>query len=113
MNALGHSGLEPTAEQPGAEPVTLATHPRAAGHIRRAKGWGGLLAFAIVGLLSWHAGIDAFEAGLRAVAAGIVGFMVAWALSIYAWRLLVEAEQRIAQEPASTEAAGDPERPAA
>ena len=96
------------------EPLTLATHPRAARHIRWAKGWGGLVAFALVAWLSWRAGMGAFDAGARALAAGVVGFLAAWAASLYVCRILVEAEHKLAAEQereaegADRDAAGDP-----
>ncbi len=72
---------------------SLAT--RAASHVRWAKGWGGLAAFALVAYLSWRAGMSAFDAGARALGAGVVGFLAAWAASLYVCRVLVEAERRL------------------
>ena len=99
MRALEHTQAEAGDRGPlGAEPLTLATHPRASRHIRWAKGWGGLVAFAVVAWLSWRAGMSAFDAGARALAAGIVGFLAAWAASLYVCRVLVEAEHKLAAE---------------
>lgn len=92
---------------PGGEPLTLATHPRAARHIRWAKGWGGLVAFALVAWLSWRTGMSAFDAGARALAAGVVGFLAAWAASLYICRVLVEAEHKLAAEQEREAAAAD------
>ena len=80
--------------------LKLSQHPRAARHIRAAKGWGGLLGFAVVALLSWQAGIPPFDVGLRALAGGVVGYVVAWAGAVHAWRHLAVAEIRAAQRAA-------------
>ena len=107
MSALGDVDLAaPADERGGGERPTVAGHPRASRHIRLAKGWGGLLGFAVVALLSWRAGMDAFEAGLRALAAGVVGFMAAWAATLFIWRIVVEAEHRIAAREAQEAAGG-------
>ena len=76
--------------------LKLSEHPRAARQIRSAKGWGGLLGFAVVGLLSWQAGVPPFEIGLRALIGGIVGYVVGWAGAVHAWRHLAVAEIRAA-----------------
>jgi hypothetical protein len=75
-------------------PPSIATHPRAARGIARLKAWAGLLGFALVGLLSWRAGADPFEAGLRALATGIGLYLVAWAAGIALWRQLVLHEMK-------------------
>ena len=77
--------------------LRLSAHPRAARHIRAAKGWGGLVGFAAVGLLSYQAGILPFEVGVRALLGGIVGYVVAWAIAVHVWRHLAVAEIRAAQ----------------
>lgn len=96
----------------GAEPK-VGAHPRAALQIRKAKGWGGLVAFLLVFVLSLQAGAPVFDALWRALLAGIVGLMVAWAAAVVAWRHLIGAEARAAQRAAiaaaearQTEAAG-------
>ncbi len=73
---------------------SVATHPRAAGQVRRAKGLGGLAGFAIAAYLSLRAGVPADQAGLRALAAGVAGYMLAWACAVTVWRHLVVAELR-------------------
>ena len=73
---------------------SIATHPRAAAQVRRAKGWGGLGGFAIAGLLSLQAGVPTFDVCLRALVAGVVGYILAWACSVTIWRHLVLAELR-------------------
>lgn len=77
--------------------LKLSDHPRAARQIRAAKGWGGLLGFGLVALLSWQAGIPPFDVGVRALAGGTVGYVVGWAGAVHAWRHLAVAEIRAAQ----------------
>lgn len=84
-------------DQPSDGTMRLADHPRARRHIRKAKGWGGLLAFVLVGLLSLRAGVPAFEAGVRALLAGGAGYAVAWGAAVLAWRHLAVAEVRAAE----------------
>ena len=78
--------------------ASVANHPRARAAVRRAKGWGGLIGFAIAAYLSFKAGVPAADAGLRALAAGIAGRILAWACAVAVWRHLVVAELRAAYE---------------
>jgi hypothetical protein len=78
--------------------ASVANHPRARAAVRRAKGWGGLMGFAIAAFLSFKAGVPAADAGLRALAAGIAGRFLAWACAVAVWRHLVVAELRAAYE---------------
>ena len=80
--------------------MKLSEHPRAARHIRAAKGWGGLLGFGAVGFLSFGAGVPEFEVGLRALAGGVAGYVVAWTGAVHVWRHLAVAELRAAQRRA-------------
>ena len=96
MSAGGDSELQAAEPHGQGQRPTVADHPRASRHVRLAKGWGGLIGFVLVAVLSWRAGRGAFDVGLRALAAGLVGFIVAWAVTLSAWRLLVEAEPRLA-----------------
>ena len=99
MTMLDDMGLRPGDDPTRLQaPLTLATHPRAARRIRQAKGWGGLVGFALVAWLCWGAGMSAFDAGVRALGGGIVGFLAAWAASLTFWRILVEAEHKVAAE---------------
>lgn len=77
---------------------SLASHPRAAVQIRRAKGWGGLAGFLIAAYLSLKASVPPDLIGLRAVAAGAAGYMLGWACSVAIWRQLVIAEMRAITE---------------
>lgn len=81
--------------------LSIAAHPRASYQVRRAKGWGGILGFALAGYLSYKAGVPTFDLGLRALIAGIVGYMLAWFCAVTVWRHLVLAELRAAVERAS------------
>lgn len=80
--------------------LKLSQHPRAARHIRAAKGWGGLIGFGLVALLSYRAGVPDFEVGVRALAGGVVGYLVAWTGAVHVWRHLAVAELRAAQRRA-------------
>jgi len=73
---------------------SVANHPRAGAQIARAKAWGGLGGFLLVGFLSWRAGVPAADALLRAIAGGVVVYLAAWACAVTIWRHLVIAELR-------------------
>lgn len=73
---------------------SVANHPRAGAQVARAKAWGGLAGFALVGLLSWRAGAPIADALLRALAGGVVGYLATWAAAVLVWRHLVVAELR-------------------
>jgi hypothetical protein len=75
----------------GASGPSVATHPRAALHVARAKGWAGLAGFLVGGYLSLPTSTLA-AAGLRALVAGIVCYLVAWAGAVFVWRQLVVLE---------------------
>jgi len=78
--------------------ISVAAHPRARAHVRRAKGWGGLLGFVLAAYLSLSAGVPADEAGLRAIVGGFGGYLLAWAVSVTVWRQLVLAELHLAAD---------------
>lgn len=80
--------------------LSVAGHPRAAGQVRMAKGWGGLAAFAITAYLSLSHGAAADVAGMRALAAGVIGYVLAWACAVMVWRQLMVAEIRAKVERA-------------
>lgn len=98
------------AQPPAGDGIRLSAHPKARRHIGMAKGWGGLIAFAIVLKLSRGSAAlpwpDAIE---RACVAGVVGYVVAWAIAQTVWRhiALAELEQlrtkliRMAEEQAA------------
>lgn len=88
--------------------VSVAAHPRAAAHIRRAKGTGGIGFFAIAAYLSYKAGVSPDQVALRALAFGIGGYMLAWMCSVTIWRHLVLAELRAAVESGRARLEGPP-----
>jgi hypothetical protein len=77
--------------------VRLRAHPRARRHIAAAKGWGGLVGFAVTLWLSLRAGAPGFDALLRALVGGVGLYVVAWTCAIAAWRHIAIAEVRAAQ----------------
>jgi hypothetical protein len=87
--------------------MSVAAHPRAARQIRLAKGWGGLLAFAITAYLSVGHGAPLYLAGGRALVAGMAGRLVASFCAVMVWRQLMIAELRARVERARR-ASGSP-----
>jgi hypothetical protein len=85
--------------------VRLRAHPRARRHISAAKGWGGLLGFALTLWLSLQAGSPTPDAMARALMGGVGLYVVAWACAIVAWRHIAIAEVRFAQRRLEEEAA--------
>ena len=77
--------------------IRLCDHPRATRQIELARGWGGIGAFALVGLLALSAGVPTASAGLRALLAGVVGYMACWFLAVMVWRHLAVAEEAAAR----------------
>ena len=78
--------------------ASIASHPRAKASIRRAKGWAGIVGFAMAGFVSLQASVPLFQAGLRALGAGVIGYMLAWWVGVLVWRQLILAEQKAAYE---------------
>jgi hypothetical protein len=74
--------------------ISVSTHPHAARNIRKLKAWAGLAGFLLVGLLSYQAGVDPFEALVRALIAGIGLYLAAWMAGVTLWRSLVVEEAR-------------------
>lgn len=77
--------------------IRLSSHPRATRQIELARGWGGIGAFVLVGLLALSSGVPTASAGLRALIAGVVGYMVCWFLAVMVWRHLAVAEEAAAR----------------
>ena len=77
--------------------IRLCDHPRATRQIELVRGWGGIGAFVLVGLLALSAGVPAASAGLRALIAGVVGYMACWFLAVTVWRHLAVAEESAAR----------------
>jgi hypothetical protein len=93
--------------------ISVAGHPRAAAQVRRAKGLGGIISFAIAAYLSYKAGVPSDQIALRALAVGVAGYMLAWACSVTVWRHLVLAELRAAVESGRARLETTPRAPAA
>lgn len=74
--------------------ISVSAHPRASRTVTRMKAWAGLLGFLLVGVLSYQAGVEPFEAVLRALIAGIALYLAAWAAGVAFWRSLVVEEAR-------------------
>jgi hypothetical protein len=85
--------------------VKLTDHPRARRQIATAKGWGGLLGFVIVFVLSRRAHMSAFESGLHALAGGIGLYLLAWAGMVAIWREIAVAEVARARRIIAAQAA--------
>lgn len=72
--------------------IRLSAHPRARRHIAIAKGWGGLIAFAVVLKLAHGAGLPWPDAIERGVLGGVVGYLAAWLIVQTIWRHIALAE---------------------
>ncbi|HEY4098023.1 MAG TPA: hypothetical protein VGM33_21045 [Baekduia sp.] len=72
--------------------IRLTTHPRARRHIRAAKGWSGLIAFALVVYLSRGAALPWADALLRGLLGGIAGYLAGWLIAVAVWRQIALAE---------------------
>jgi hypothetical protein len=77
---------------PSPTTISVAAHPRAAGAIRRAKGYGGLGGFVLGAALSLRAGVPVPDAALRGVEAGAGGYVALWFATVMVWRQLAVAE---------------------
>jgi hypothetical protein len=74
--------------------VCVASHPRSASGVRRAKGLGGLLGAALAMILAHGAHLPLLDVLLRGLAGGIAGQLVLWAVAVAVARQLVIAEIR-------------------
>lgn len=84
---------------------SVANHPRAGAQIARAKAWGGLAGFLLVGLLSMRAHVPLPDTLMRAIMGGVVGYVATWAGAVLVWRHLVVAELRAVRRQRTAEAA--------
>ena len=82
------------AAEPAADGISVASHPRSASAVRRAKGAGGLLGAILAVVLAWKAGLPPLDAMLRGLAGGIVGYVALWAVAVAVARQLIVAEIR-------------------
>src|SRR3954466_8285524 len=85
--------------------VQLTEHPRARRQIATAKGWGGLIGFVLVFMLSRRAHMSGFESGLHALAGGIGLYLLAWAGMVAIWREIAVAEVARARRIIAAQAA--------
>jgi hypothetical protein len=86
------AAVEGGAEAVAAAGIRLSAHPRARRHIAIAKGWGGLIAFAVVLELARGAGLPWADAIERGVLGGVVGYLAAWLIVQTIWRHIALAE---------------------
>ncbi|HUR84819.1 MAG TPA: hypothetical protein VMY78_05700 [Solirubrobacteraceae bacterium] len=94
----------------GAAAISIAAHPRSAGAVRRAKGWGGLLGLVLGTNLALGAHIPLEDALLRGLAGGVCGYLALWAIAVAVARQLVIAEVRARYaEVVAAAAASSPE----
>jgi hypothetical protein len=89
---MAADATEIPADLPKGDGIRLSAHPRARRHIAIAKGWGGLIAFALVLKLSRGAGLPWSDALGRAVVGGVVGYLTLWMIAQTIWRHLALAE---------------------
>jgi hypothetical protein len=89
----------------GAALPTVAGHPRGGQQVRQAKGWAGLLGFALVAFVSWQGDVPTEDLLIRALAGGIVAYLVVWAIAVAVWRHLVLTELDMKREQRAEEEA--------
>jgi hypothetical protein len=76
------------------ELVSVATHPRSAASVRRAKSWGGLAGFGAVAAGGWLSDAELGNLLLKALAGGIVAYLLVWALAVAVWQGVLRAEAK-------------------
>lgn len=89
--------------------ICVAGHPRSAGFVRRAKGWGGVAGLVLATYLGLGAGVPPLDAMVRGLAGGVFGYLALWAIAVAVARQFVIAEvrARYAQVTAAAAAAAD------
>lgn len=80
--------------------ISLDDHPAVAARVRRAKAWGGIVAFGLVAFGSTSQGATLSDALLRALVAGIIGLHVTWFAAVIAARRILKAQTVAAVEQA-------------
>jgi 6,7-dimethyl-8-ribityllumazine synthase len=80
--------------------ISLNDHPSVAAKVRRAKAWGGIVAFGIVVFGSTSQGATLSDALLRGLVAGIIGLHVTWLAAVIAARRILKAQTVAAVEHA-------------
>jgi hypothetical protein len=94
---MSAGGFEEGVPQQQDVAIRLSDHPRATRQIELARGWGGIGAFVLVGLVAYMSGVPTASVGLRALIAGVVGYMACWFLAVMVWRHLAVAEEAAAR----------------
>ena len=86
---------ETKAKEPEADgAISVASHPRSASAVRRAKGFGGLLGTVLAVMLALRAGLPPLDAMVRGLAGGVIGYLALWAIALAVARQLIVAEIR-------------------
>ena len=80
--------------------ISLHDYPAVAVRVRRAKAWGGIVAFGIVAFGSTSQGATLSDALVRALVAGIIGLHVTWFAAVVAARRILKAQTVAAVEHA-------------
>jgi hypothetical protein len=78
------------------ERITIKSHPRAAGSIRRIKARGGLIGFAIGALASWAHGGLMVSILVHGLEGGVAGYLACWFAAVTIWKHVIYAELRSA-----------------
>ena len=71
--------------------VSLDDHPSVAAKVRKAKAWGGIVAFGIVVFGSTSHGAALSDALMRGLVAGVIGLHVTWLAAVIAARWILKA----------------------
>jgi hypothetical protein len=87
--------------------ICVAGHPRSAGFVRRAKGWGGVVGLVLATYLGYSAGIPPLDAMVRGLAGGVLGYLALWAVAVAVARQFVIAEVRARYAQVTAAAAAD------
>jgi hypothetical protein len=87
--------------------ICVAGHPRSAGFVRRAKGWGGVVGLVLATYLGHSAGIPPLDAMVRGLAGGVLGYIAMWAIAVAIARQFVIAEVRARYAQVAAAAAAD------
>ena len=88
--------------------ICVAGHPRSAGFVRRAKGWGGVVGLVLTTYLAWSAGVPPMDAMVRGLAGGVFGYLALWAIAVAVARQFVaKVRARYAQLSAAADAAAE------
>jgi hypothetical protein len=96
-----------------ADGICVAGHPRSAGFVRRAKGWGGVVGLVLATYLGYSAGVPLLDAMVRGLAGGVLGYIALWAIAVAVARQFVIAEVRaryaqVTAAAAAADGAADP-----